>query len=501
MKNSNTPRTQEQENSSKSFNNHQPIEGAERDPLYRRPIDRIQSEDLNEISSLEEGWFVEFKEKYTDSQKISKSISSFANAYGGLLVIGVTENQKTRRMASFSPMSFETANDVITKIRQAVDAHIRPCPIFYSKMLELAVSDARDDERWIVLISIPAGNNGPYLHSSGVIYTRKGDSASAVGLNDLGVLDRIFSDGKNKRRSLTDRIDFLGSQNESNFPRIELIIFLEPDPAGAPPRHPSFSEFQKIATTPIRKNTPSILNNQYPLDTSYIARRTEGRIGNIGLLWDYDCDRHLHFISIPLATYTWQGDKFTPLPHATTNLTSISEKLPKLDNNGNETVFVVELTYALYFIAGLLRHVQHLHNSAGHEGILKINARVAAIRQSVVYVDLPRYGIHSSTAQLPYAHRDTGYLFPISDISSWMNIEKGNVLDNDFLNIDIINSIAIFSRICKSAGITEYVTWGVEDVRDNVGLDHEDISNLLTKLLSSSFSYTNSENPKAGSNK
>jgi hypothetical protein len=57
-------------------------------PLYQKSARDFQSKDLEGLKSLEEGWFVEFKEQLPDTAKLARSISSFANSHGGLLIIG-----------------------------------------------------------------------------------------------------------------------------------------------------------------------------------------------------------------------------------------------------------------------------------------------------------------------------------------------------------------------------------------------------------------------------
>ncbi len=60
-------------------------------PLYQKPAGDFQSKDLDGLKSLEEGWFVEFKDRAPDTAKLARSISSFGNSHGGLLVIGAKE--------------------------------------------------------------------------------------------------------------------------------------------------------------------------------------------------------------------------------------------------------------------------------------------------------------------------------------------------------------------------------------------------------------------------
>lgn len=87
-------------------------------PLYQKPAGDFQSKDLGGLRSLEEGWFVEFKDRVPDTAKLARSISSFANSHGGLLVIGAKEEQKTRRLGGFTPMSQADAEHCVMRARQ-----------------------------------------------------------------------------------------------------------------------------------------------------------------------------------------------------------------------------------------------------------------------------------------------------------------------------------------------------------------------------------------------
>lgn len=60
--------------------------------LYQKPAGEFRSKDLDGLKSLEEGWFVEFKDRVPDTAKLARSLSSFANSRGGLLVIGAKED-------------------------------------------------------------------------------------------------------------------------------------------------------------------------------------------------------------------------------------------------------------------------------------------------------------------------------------------------------------------------------------------------------------------------
>ena len=49
------------------------------------PFSLITTESLKTLCDVSEGWYVEYKEKVPNPSSIAKSISAFANTYGGWL--------------------------------------------------------------------------------------------------------------------------------------------------------------------------------------------------------------------------------------------------------------------------------------------------------------------------------------------------------------------------------------------------------------------------------
>lgn len=472
-----------------------------KEPIFRRGLNNVTSPDLHEIEQLEEGWFVEFKSRVPDSQKLAKSISSFANAYGGLLVIGAEEDSKSRRLKSFVPMNQKAADDTKTIVRQAVEAHLQPCPIFFMKSVELPEISCESDDRWILLVHIPKGARAPFLHSNGSVYTRKGDSASPIALTDLGLLDRLWSEGKRKQEQLKERITFLCSQSSHKVPKIELIISVETDFSDDSENHRvTFSEFQSIASTPVGDGNNSLFNNAYPLDSSYVARHIQGHLDATSLIWDYDYVRKLHYIIIPLATQKWVGDAFDQDLVGHEELTMLSDYLSDQQED-QKNLFIVDLTPALMMMSIVLHMVNKLHRAGENQRMrLLVNARASGVRRSVIYVGLPRYREHLANSGLPFVHREVDFIYAIEKPDSWfeMQLEKAQtqIDENAGLppNLDIGNSIYLFILIAESLGISNVVT---------IGADKHEFNNNYVKslaetynfLISRNLSFSVSENP------
>jgi len=473
-----------------------------KEPIFRRGLDSVSSSDLHEIEKLEEGWFVEFKSRSPDSQKLAKSISSFANAYGGLLVIGAEEDSKTRRLKKFLPMSQELVDETKIKIRQAVEAHLQPCPIFFMKTLELCEIPIETNERWILLVHTPKGENAPFLHSNGCIYTRKGDSASPTALTDLGLLDRLWSDGRRKREQLIKRIEFLCSQSSSKIPKIELIISVDNDLSGEIQNDRiTFSDFKQIASRSTNDHGNPIFNNTYPLDSSYVARRVQRFSDATSLIWDYDYARKLHYIHIPLATHKWLGDKFDQelVGHET-----LRPLAPYLLNQqyGERSIFIVDLSPSLMMMSIILSMVNRLHSRPDKQKVrLLANARASGVRNSAIYVDLPRYREHLESSGVPFVHREVDFIYSIEKPDAWFEMhpskEMLSVGDNSEIpiNLDIGNATGLFLLIAESLGISNFVTIGAERHE----CDESNIEGLIETcnhlLLSEKITFSVTENP------
>lgn len=464
-------------------------------PLFQRSVDSIRSHDLEQLRAMEEGWFVEFKLQLPDSQKLAKSLSSFANAHGGLLVVGIQEDAKTRRMSNFAPMTLDQADEAKTRIRQAAEAHLQPCPLFHAKSVEVPGLPEEQVERWILLVRIDKGDRAPYLHSSGSVYTRKGDSASPLPLTDLGLFERLWFEGKRKKEALRDRVTFLCNQNESKLPRFEIVIALDSPLADSDARQLSLREFQEIAQTPSSAGGTPLMNNVYPLDTSYVARHVEGTPVWPSPMWDYDYQRRIHFISVPLATHVWDGRKFKERQSGYERLQPLADYLASTDPEAMSGLFVVDLTPSLFMMAAIFHMVTKIYRDTKQSGTLRVNARAAAMRGSVVYVELPRYAGHLQSAGLPHVHREVDFLRPIDDADAWLKMstnESGREFERG-LNLDMENSLAMFAFIGQTLGVSRFVTLGQSAPRGDI--DDKDLAALFARLATSSFSYTASENP------
>lgn len=462
-------------------------------PLYQKTAGDFESRDVPLLNSLEEGWFVEFKDRLPDSAKLARSISSFANSHGGLLVIGAKEEQKSRRLAQLNPMCAEAAEQCIVRSREAVTSHVTPPPYFEAKAVEVDSLDAAVDDRWIVVVSVPKGTRGPYLHSNGCIYVRVGDAAAPHPLADLTLQERMWAESMTRKAKIKGRVEMLSEQSRQGTPSVHLVILA--DDVDSVPKELTFDVFREIALAQHGSNAGAVFDHVQTLDTSFVARRTERIVESSGVLWDYDGQRKLHFVQIPVATHLWSGDEFDNRADKF-GLEVLAEKLSGRNVPGD--LMILNLLPTLYFLSIILRKVQLLHERQGFKGELKLNGRVVDAKGTVPFLGTPGYFSEVDATNFPYVVRDVGFFRSLDDTVTWLSLaveREENELDSN-LQIDVPDALAVFSNVARSLGISPYVSFGIRN-GDVSTADWLPIARLFGELHGNNFSYMSQNNPKA----
>ncbi|MGJ5813685.1 AlbA family DNA-binding domain-containing protein [Paludibaculum fermentans] len=153
----------------------------------------VTGSELAILKTVEEGWFVDYKGECPAIEKLAKHISAFANQRGGWLFIGIDEDRQTRRAGSFRGIPISELALILDRVRNAVNQYVSPS-LHYSvhtihgPCAEIGLEAARV----ILVVSVPEGSNPPYIHKSGRIYRREGDSSEPKAENDRIVLDEMW---------------------------------------------------------------------------------------------------------------------------------------------------------------------------------------------------------------------------------------------------------------------------------------------------------------------
>lgn len=134
-------------------------------------IDNLQYKHLSQLTNIDEGYKVEYKENFNDNvrNKIPAIISSFANSDGGWLFLGIADSTH-----DVVPIQ-EQRSDFSQTISQKLKEFVSPIPQFECKFLR----NPECNTEGVVVIYIYPGIFPPYV-SNGTIYIRNGSSKEPI---------------------------------------------------------------------------------------------------------------------------------------------------------------------------------------------------------------------------------------------------------------------------------------------------------------------------------
>jgi predicted HTH transcriptional regulator len=121
------------------------------------------------------------KREKPNPKKIAKSISSFANSYGGIYFIGIEADSSTNFATDF--IGVEDSPDVI---RDSVRGHLQPFPYFETFSINL------NNGKKVLMAVIPEGRNPPYIYSDGRIYRRQEAASDPISENNRHAIDELY---------------------------------------------------------------------------------------------------------------------------------------------------------------------------------------------------------------------------------------------------------------------------------------------------------------------
>lgn len=158
---------------------------------FGKPIDEIVESDLNVLKQkhVAEGLYIEYKSDFPPNVKISHSIASFANSYGGWYFVGIKADQNNEP-EDFCGFNLSIHKSPKEKVRDIVVGHIDPIPKFYSKLITLS------NGRGLLVVQIPESDEPPHITRDGRIYRRNAEGSDPVAENDRYTIDKLYEKSK-----------------------------------------------------------------------------------------------------------------------------------------------------------------------------------------------------------------------------------------------------------------------------------------------------------------
>ncbi|MGG4606002.1 helix-turn-helix domain-containing protein [Paenalcaligenes sp. Me131] len=201
-------------------------------PFNKKSIQDIDVDDLKDLRQSVEGWYIEYKRETPNAVAIAKSISAFANTYGGWLFIGIAEESKERSVAGdFLGVPRCDVDPSLQRLRKAATDLLNPTPHFETKVLWGPSTDiGLSADNAVICVWVPQSISAPHVHKTGQIYRRVSDASEPKPESDRFVLDQLWrraDEIKQYHRNWYEQDPEL-SENEENRPYIRLMLIAEP---------------------------------------------------------------------------------------------------------------------------------------------------------------------------------------------------------------------------------------------------------------------------------
>jgi hypothetical protein len=267
---------------------------------FSKTIEAITGEDLIVLKEVAEGWFVDYKVQPIKAVDFGKHLSAFANQFGGWLFVGVQEGpNKSLRAESFPGIPTAEVPKTLVRIREGVSAHVST-PFFFSHNVIDGPVDiiGLPSGNSIIVVQVPEGDNPPYVHSSGRIYRRVGDSSEPNAETDRTVLDSMWRKAEVLKTRLAnfvlEPVPKVPSISPGAYSYVYLIhdLSLSDSASGL-----SFAQFREAVSKERGTTIGMRLDNVFPTKDGYFARHYMGnndpRHELISLRWWHDGNARL----------------------------------------------------------------------------------------------------------------------------------------------------------------------------------------------------------------
>ena len=454
-------------------------------PLNKSPRDLTRDDVLN-LKTITEGWYCEYKRELSKPAAIAKSVSAFANTYGGWIFYGIEEDRSTR-CARCAPGILNTdVAQAEVRLRQAVSGAINPAPYYEHFVVSGPIAELDlDAEHAVIAVFVPQGTNAPYLHSSGRIYRRVADESDPREETDRHFLAMLFERSKGQRKNVRSAISKQPerSESEQDIPCLRILIFTDVWNENAEGEI-RFSRFKEI----MGGGSPSF-DNFYTTTYGHIARLTFGNQPS-KLIYSWHHRGWFEEIVLPFSWFFMPESGF-PYPRFA-DFEVGKGFLARCRSSGLTSLRVLEISGLLTTVCSICMKLETLLDEWKFSTNLHFKIQLSGIWRCIPFVDVPSYLTFVEENGVPVSQEDVVYGPPGSDVESliklkaWRREGTGASDDSDDLRqiTAIENGLDIYREIHRCLGIPADAV-GFNIISDEV------IAERVRELISASSRATN----------
>lgn len=431
---------------------------SEYSPFQKQLID-LEPEDLCALKDATEGWYIEYKREAPNSSAIAKSLSAFANTYGGWLFYGVQEKSKEEAVAgSFPGIARAEIDAVLQRMRQAAAGQVNPAPHFDTKVLwGPCESIGLADDRAVICAHVPWSPIAPHVHKGGHIYRRVADGSEPKPENDRFVLDQLWRRAddlrEDYRRWVERDPEFSEGESERPYVRLMLVANLWQDRDCW--LDASLEDIRDIMSEARGLLGAIPFETVYTSATGFVARQLPGNDPqNLGLTWRL----RPHLVSeviIPLSLYA--PDPPVMLRGELHGYDEIGRFTDELIRQGHRSPRVVDLNYLFNLLIGVAEIQRRLTSKAGWSHGYFFKARLLNVWRTIPFVDVPivldRFVQHGIPMCLDSKVTTPGGLDP----DSFTEVSEYADIDDDRVRL-LLQTLDMFAPIARAFGVPTWVT-------------------------------------------
>jgi hypothetical protein len=256
--------------------------------LFSKPISELTHEDIEAFCKrFREGLRVEYKSTFDTSVKgkLSRVVSSFANSYGGVLVVGVNTNGGIP-VEPFDGIEFEDREPRLT-VENICRSDIFPEAFVYQNLVPSRVLG-----KAFLVVQVDESPKAPHaIENNTRVYRRTGDSANPTTLADMTVIERLLA----RRRDVSARWDEFFADSNSLSAKVSMPMDAPLLEIRAGPQYPSDvvilreKVFQFLAGDLFRRSVGFYASDAFRHPTGALLARSDGRrrylnVGELGML-------------------------------------------------------------------------------------------------------------------------------------------------------------------------------------------------------------------------
>ncbi len=425
---------------------------------FGKELSSVTAADLAVLRTTYEGWYVEYKRQRIEPERIARTVASFANQQGGWLFFGIEES-KDRTAGAFVGIDDNDLAPLEQAVHDAVRSHVNPHPFFKTHVVHGPCAElGLPDGKGILIVAVLIGLDPPYLHVSGAIYQRLGNSSGPVPVADRSTLERLWERKREARQRHVERVTSRPALSKDFNGSTFVHVIVLPDKLGesGASTNISFSDFATIARQ--TKMGGLVLDNVFTTSDGYVARMVEhNEASHMLLTWFYAYEGWSR-ITIPINQNSL--DQHGVFAHTFLKGYKYRERFRDLARKNNyERCYLLDLNYLVFALGGMLQKHRAAHARDGRMGPFFAKAHVENMRGRIPYLDTEGCLNFMSIFGIPVVHDDDAYFPPGFEPEAVVELDKEVVDIETDRNVNeyIGDATALFAGIIEALGLPRHV--------------------------------------------